>query len=249
MKHLTRITVTIAIILGANLVAVAQKDVPREELFYSMELTNTAYSEKISILRKTPNHVRLNSKKMYFWYLNNAVHTSLGGFSGKLLHGPYTSYYVNMNLRSNGVLKLGLKNKEWRSWYENGQLKSVEKWRKGLKFGKSVYFSMDGMDIMVVTFKKNLYHGKCIILHKNQKISIKKYRHGELVVKRKERTMQVDSTNTDSTKHSLVLNPETANSTTTMKSDTSNSHNSNFLNKLFGILKFRNRRIHEEAIK
>ena len=67
----------------------------------------------------------------YYWYSANTIHTSQGGFSGKLLNGPYTEYYTDKNLKEQGNFKKGLKDGVWKSWNEEGILTSVTNWKHG----------------------------------------------------------------------------------------------------------------------
>jgi len=67
----------------------------------------------------------------YYWYSANTIHTSQGGFSGKLLNGLYTEYYTNKNLKEQGNFKKGLKDGVWKSWNEEGTLIAVTNWKHG----------------------------------------------------------------------------------------------------------------------
>src|SRR3978361_1257752 len=51
----------------------------------------------------------VKSKLVYYWYSANAIHITQGGFSGKLLNGIYTEYYLDRNLKEQGRFKKGLK--------------------------------------------------------------------------------------------------------------------------------------------
>lgn len=62
-------------------------------------------------------------KKRYYWYSNNDVRSTQGGYSGKVLNGLYTDFYKNRQLKEHGDFVGGLKNGNWRSWAEYGVLK------------------------------------------------------------------------------------------------------------------------------
>lgn len=68
----------------------------------------------------------------YYWYSANAIHATQGGFSGKLLNGRYTEYYLNKNLKEQGAFKKGLKSGTWRTWNEDGTVSQVSNWEKGV---------------------------------------------------------------------------------------------------------------------
>jgi len=70
---------------------------------------------------------------LYYWYEANAIHSTEGGFSGKLLNGVYTEYYANKNLKEQGDFKKGLKNGPWKSWNPDGALTEVVTWKNGMR--------------------------------------------------------------------------------------------------------------------
>ena len=68
----------------------------------------------------------------YYWYNANHIHKTQGGFSGKLLNGQYNEYYLNKNLKEQGLFKKGLKAGVWKSWKEDGTLIHSTNWNKGV---------------------------------------------------------------------------------------------------------------------
>jgi antitoxin component YwqK of YwqJK toxin-antitoxin module len=74
---------------------------------------------------------RLKPGLFYYWYSANAIHSTQGGFSGLLLNGPYSEYYLNKNLKEEGAFKKGLKSGIWKSWNEDGTVNNVSIWEKG----------------------------------------------------------------------------------------------------------------------
>ncbi|WP_426672084.1 toxin-antitoxin system YwqK family antitoxin [Mucilaginibacter sp. McL0603] len=70
-------------------------------------------------------------KLFYYWYSANAIHSSQGGFSGKLLNGQYTTYYPDKNLKEQGSFKKGLKDGIWKSWNTDGTLATMITWKRG----------------------------------------------------------------------------------------------------------------------
>jgi antitoxin component YwqK of YwqJK toxin-antitoxin module len=73
----------------------------------------------------------VKSNLFYYWYNANIIHTSQGGFSGKLLNGLYTEYYTNKNLKEQGHFKKGLKDGVWKSWNDDGSIAVVTTWKSG----------------------------------------------------------------------------------------------------------------------
>ena len=79
----------------------------------------------------------IKSNRFYYWYSSNKIHFSQGGFSGKLLNGAYSEFYLNKNLKEQGNFKKGLKNGTWKSWSEDGTLSQLSVWKNGVIIQKS----------------------------------------------------------------------------------------------------------------
>lgn len=96
-------------------------------------------SAEINEVNSAP-HIR--PRRFYYWYNANAIQSTQGGYSGKLLNGLYTEYYLNKNLKEEGVFNKGLKTGLWKSWNEDGTLNHTARWRKGVLIpaGRSVFW-------------------------------------------------------------------------------------------------------------
>ncbi|MDF2432858.1 MAG: hypothetical protein JWP44_2489 [Mucilaginibacter sp.] len=67
----------------------------------------------------------------YFWYYANGIHSTQGGYNGKLLDGNYMEYYPDKSLKEQGYFIRGLKNGLWKTWNEDGTLKESVHWKSG----------------------------------------------------------------------------------------------------------------------
>jgi antitoxin component YwqK of YwqJK toxin-antitoxin module len=74
----------------------------------------------------------IKNDRFYYWYDNNSIHTSQGGYSGKLLNGLYETYYLSHNLKEQGTFKKGLKDGVWKSWNPDGTLNKEINWKNGV---------------------------------------------------------------------------------------------------------------------
>ncbi len=110
---------------------------------------------------------KIKNNKTYYWFDHNMIMSSMGGYTGELLHGLFESQYRNYQLKEKGVFKYGLKHGVWRSWYENGSLKHVFSYKKGNLLGKYFEYDVSGRVI-----DKGRYNSKGIRLseidHKGQ---------------------------------------------------------------------------------
>ncbi|MND62576.1 hypothetical protein D3C87_511280 [compost metagenome] len=109
------------------------------------------YADKIKI---SPN-----SDKSYTWYESNQLHTTMGGYAGKLLNGQFTQYFPNKNLSEQGLYVKGLKQGVWRKWYINGNLKNESEWMANIEEGPFVRYDEQGNWIQRGYLKEGKLHG------------------------------------------------------------------------------------------
>jgi len=75
---------------------------------------------------------KIKNDRYYYWFLNNMIHSTQGGYNGQLLNGHYISFYPDKNLKEEGNFKKGLKDGEWKTWNRNGDLTNVTNWDEGV---------------------------------------------------------------------------------------------------------------------
>lgn len=80
----------------------------------------------------------LYNDRFYFWYSSNTIHSTQGGYSGRLLNGNYKEFYPNKTLKEEGNFKNGLKEGLWKDWNDAGNLMQQYTWKKGLRSGKFI---------------------------------------------------------------------------------------------------------------
>ncbi|MDB5137822.1 MAG: hypothetical protein JWP37_4425 [Mucilaginibacter sp.] len=106
----------------------------------AQKLPETSYRVRLSEADKTilaeinPVNAVIKAKAAlyYYWYSAGVIHATQGGFSGKLLNGVYTEYYLNKNLKEQGTFKRGLKSDIWKTWNDDGSLKQTATWKDGV---------------------------------------------------------------------------------------------------------------------
>lgn len=82
--------------------------------------------------------------RTYFWYNANVIHSTRGGFSGRLLNGSYAEYYPDKNLKEQGHFNKGLKDGVWKDWTDNGLLINSYTWSNGIRSGKFALYDEQG---------------------------------------------------------------------------------------------------------
>ncbi len=134
------------------------------------------------------------SELTYMWYASQKIMETKGGFDGKLIHGSYRSFYLNNQLKEQGVIKYGLKSKTWKYWYSNGAIKESITWKNGVKCGVYCIYNDDGKLMAKSNFKNDKLDGRFYTYDNNGNIlEKKKYKDGVEVLKKvkvkKERTV------------------------------------------------------------
>jgi hypothetical protein len=104
--------------------------------------------------------VEAEEEKVYYWYKADKVRTSRGGFGGKVLHGDYTSFYIDQNLKEKGKFVKGLKVGTWKAWYPNGELKEIMHWKKGQRNGSFITYRSDHTIYKTGKYKDDKLKGK-----------------------------------------------------------------------------------------
>lgn len=156
-----------------------------DDYYLNKQLSYDDHKVTFSISEDDLNPVRL---KTYYWYKAQKIHASVGDYSGELLHGDFTKYYMSNQLAEKGKFRLGLKDGVWKSWYENGALKTVQSWRRGIRDGVEVVYSDKGEITKQGRYVKNVKQGEWIDYAAGDTIH---YHNGEIkkpVVKKAEDT-------------------------------------------------------------
>ncbi|MCC8427247.1 toxin-antitoxin system YwqK family antitoxin [Mucilaginibacter sp. UR6-11] len=124
----------------------------------------------------------VETDRFYYWYSSNIIHSTQGGFSGKLLNGKYTEYYLNKNIQEEGVFKKGLKDNIWKNWDESGVLTQIYTWKNGIKTGEFSLFYPNGNLKQTGNYNNNLLDGKVKSYNESGTETITTYHKGTLVV-------------------------------------------------------------------
>lgn len=81
-------------------------------------------------------------EKSYTWYYNNAIHTSKGNYSGKLLNGTFTKLDKRTNeLVEKGRFTLGKKDGAWYNWGKDGELQAYTEYKNGTPHGSFIQYT------------------------------------------------------------------------------------------------------------
>ncbi|MDI9341675.1 MAG: hypothetical protein QM534_13980 [Sediminibacterium sp.] len=128
---------------------------------------------------------KVDNELFYLWYASQKLMETKGGYEGKLIHGYYTSFYLNNQLREQGTVRYGLKHKEWKAWYPDGKLREIITWRNGRKNGAYTLYNDLGQLMAKSRFKNDKLHGKFYTYSGNGTVAeVRRYRRGEEVIRK-----------------------------------------------------------------
>lgn len=91
----------------------------------------------------------------YYWYKTGEVHNSVSQVGGLVLHDAYQKFFSSKQLAEHGSFDFGLKDGEWRTWYENGNIESVTNWKHGQKDGLYLSYDEDGILVLSGSYNNN----------------------------------------------------------------------------------------------
>ncbi|MBI2968484.1 MAG: hypothetical protein HYY40_11830 [Bacteroidetes bacterium] len=136
---------------------------------------------KVHVLNKNFN-LKPDNRLIYYWYKSNDIKETQGGYEGKLLHGKFTCFYLNSNLKEKGKFRNGLKHGEWKAWYPGGRLKEIANYNNGVKHGTSITFSENGEMTLEEHYRKGVLHGHYIVYENGMEKEKKEFRNGKEVI-------------------------------------------------------------------
>lgn len=129
------------------------------QIRYEVSVQDTNFTYRFEILTNKISK-GVNTNVFYFWYANNQLHNTLGGYDGRLLDGYYQSFYLHSNnLSSKGSFNEGLKTGQWTEWYQNGLIREISNWKNGLRDGITETFDSIGNKVSSKRYVKGEVHG------------------------------------------------------------------------------------------
>lgn len=122
----------------------------------------------------------IDTDKKYYWFSNNQIKYTQGGFSGKLLHGLYSDFYLNSNLKEQGHFRLGLKEGEWKIWTEDGVLLERINYSNGEANGRFYKYDKQGKLVEEGSYKHGKINGRLKQYIKADSAVVTQYKKGIL---------------------------------------------------------------------
>ncbi len=176
-----KITVTLLLFLCCHCYA---KDNHMNDMFdeykksHHLQCTDSLYA--YSFVAESKSVMKPTLSKTYFWYLNNAIHSSAGNYNGKLLNGAYVKMAKKeRTMVEKGHFTNGLKDGAWYKWNPDGTLSSYTEYKDGEKDGKFILYAENNSPEITGSYKNGLKSKKWAIYKDGHLYSETMFKKGE----------------------------------------------------------------------
>ena len=136
-----------------------------------LNLENSYLEAQVCVSKK---RIQPKSDKFYSWFQSGKIQQTQGGFEGQLLHGNFTEYYTNRQLKLKGCYCMGLPAGNWVSWFDNGKMQDMYHMKKGTKTGKYTSWDSSGNMVLHANYVNGKLNGK-MSSYENGKLLSEKY--------------------------------------------------------------------------
>jgi len=182
------------ILLGILLICVSNgfAQLLKQKDRYTVYINYPAYSIKTTVSNSN-ERIKTKESLTYYWYSSNKIMQTKGDYEGKIVDGPYISFYLSNNLKEKGEFKKGLKNGKWISWYEDGKINEITNWKNGERSGEYKKYNQDETLNLIAHYRHDQLNGKQISYKDNKPDSVKTFKNGtEVIVKQKDKGKEKD---------------------------------------------------------
>jgi antitoxin component YwqK of YwqJK toxin-antitoxin module len=138
---------------------------------------NEADKTIVAEIRPVNSTPSMDPSNTYYWYGSGLIRHTQGGYSGRLLNGTYSEYYLNKNLKEQGAFTKGLKTGTWKTWTENGVLKQLYTYQFGVRSGFFSLYDDAGKPIQSGNYDSNELNGEITYFSKDS-VRVVKYKNG-----------------------------------------------------------------------
>lgn len=156
--------------------------------FMGMQLHGQFYQNRLRVdstgkslvFHVTDETAKTRKRIFYYWFKSGHIHKTEGSYDGKLLHGKYQATDMKKRLVEEGSFHKGVKTGLWRTWHENGHLRTVMKPRL---FSRGFYYKEYDSTGSILKFgyiHNNLFTGSSLELAGDTTRHVK-YKNGVLI--------------------------------------------------------------------
>jgi hypothetical protein len=177
-------------------------------------IVNYAESTVYAYVLPEKTNKKVADEYMYYWFASNDIKRTRGAFDGRLLHGQYTEFYLNKDLKDKGRMRFGLKEGIWKSWYPNGEYKEIVSYKKSRRLWYRAFYDTGALQSKG-KYKNDKLHGIIKNYSPEGKVERAKYRNGINIKqeKKQKRVLKLwKRKNNKSEKDSTLLHKKSENS-------------------------------------
>jgi antitoxin component YwqK of YwqJK toxin-antitoxin module len=170
-----------------TLACAQEEKILRLNMFDDLQVTNSvtksyrdsAYTFHVKVLKDQEDGLLV---RRYYWFHQGEVMSTVGNYSGKLLHGVFEKFDRDGRLLEKGTFDNGLKTGLWTTWHFNGNLAIQRHWSKGWRTNEFTEYYDNGAVKRKGGYKSDVLHGRLYTYSINgELLSKEKYKRGKLV--------------------------------------------------------------------
>jgi antitoxin component YwqK of YwqJK toxin-antitoxin module len=181
-KKLSKISVSFSIAYSLGAPALAQTFRNVHTLGKNTSRVTVVRGDSIEEINLLPlqdsRNVSPSQGGKYYWYSDNQLLSTHGGFDGRLLDGAYSLQNRTGSLLAKGSYDRGLKSGAWTTWYPGGTIQKVEHWQKGVLQNGFEEFYPNGAIKRRGTYSDGDLDGKVYRYDEQGKEEVMRYRSG-----------------------------------------------------------------------
>ncbi len=149
---------------------------------YKHTINNTDHKAVFQLQDKEMNLRAVKTDRNYYWYSNNQLKITQGGYEGRLLNGNYTAFYVDQSLKEQGMFENGLKVGEWKKWAPQGKLSEQATFKNGRLNGMFYKYNFSGNLVEKGAYKRGEKNGVWKTYIKLDSVVLTHYIQGKIYV-------------------------------------------------------------------
>lgn len=136
----------------------AQYTIDGSEDLLALKVTTQEWSANLAVITDDKK-VKISDELNYHWFKAQEIHTTVGGYSGRLLHNEFEKFDRDGNLVEQGQFEKGLKTGTWKTWYVSGAIETQSDWKKGRLHGIVRKYNDAGALVLYAEYKNGMLHG------------------------------------------------------------------------------------------
>lgn len=155
--------------------------IPARQTYTFSDTSSDTLTERVHVLIE-PFDQKPDLDRVYHYFHNGQVRTTQGAFEGRILHGTFSAFDLQNELREKGNFRYGLKHGPWLTWHPDGTLQSDYRYKHGWRQGPFTEFDPTGRLIKKGHYKHDKLNRKIYFYSlPGEAAFVVRYKKGEII--------------------------------------------------------------------